>query len=44
MEDLLAVRCWAGSLYCTSHTQLQVVSKEQGAVTLRVGGYAAVSN
>lgn len=44
VEDLLYVRCWAGCLYCTSHTQLQVVSKEQGAVTLRVGGYGAGSN
>lgn len=44
VKDQLYVRCWAGYLYCTSYTQLQVVSKERVAVTLRVGGYAAVCN
>lgn len=35
---------WMFVQCCTSHTQLRVVSKEQGAVTLSVGGYGAVSN
>lgn len=40
-KETYTLRDRAGCLWCTSHTPLWTVSKEQGAVTIRVGGHAA---